>query len=64
VIDNSFSMEGEKLGACQETFGSILRYLDENDRLSVIVFNSISERITPLIRMTPENKKKILKKIS
>ena len=64
MIDNSFSMEGEKLELVKKTFGSILRYLDENDRLSVIVFNSISERINPLIRMTPENKKKILKKIS
>jgi len=38
--------------------------LDENDRLSIVVFDNKSDRITPLMRMTEENKDKTLQMIS
>eukprot|EP00330_Aristerostoma_sp_ATCC50986_P000729 CAMPEP_0114585542 /NCGR_PEP_ID=MMETSP0125-20121206/9051_1 /TAXON_ID=485358 ORGANISM="Aristerostoma sp., Strain ATCC 50986" /NCGR_SAMPLE_ID=MMETSP0125 /ASSEMBLY_ACC=CAM_ASM_000245 /LENGTH=298 /DNA_ID=CAMNT_0001780655 /DNA_START=134 /DNA_END=1027 /DNA_ORIENTATION=- len=64
VIDNSGSMRGQKLDLVKKTFSTILEYLDENDRLSVIIFNRLCPKANNLMRMTSENKQKTLSVIN
>lgn len=51
VIDKSASMEGIELDLVKKTLNFILNFLDENDRLSLIIFESSAERLCPLIRV-------------
>ena len=60
VIDHSGSMYGEKIELLKKTFHSLLEYLGENDRLSVVAFNNDAISLNPLLRMTAENKAKVL----
>jgi len=64
VIDKSGSMSGRKLELLKETFKSLMDLLNEQDRLSVVTFDSFSKRITPLLAMNKKGKSKTLDKIS
>ena len=57
VIDKSASMEGFEMDLVKKTLNFILEFLGENDRLSLITFNSEGERLCPLIRVNEKNKK-------
>jgi uncharacterized protein YegL len=63
LIDNSGSMQGEKINLLKNSFENILEYLGDNDRLSIVQFNSSATRLTPLLRMNNKNKSSTLKKI-
>mmetsp|Transcript_34925 Transcript_34925/g.31455 ORF Transcript_34925/g.31455 Transcript_34925/m.31455 type:complete len:152 (+) Transcript_34925:226-681(+) len=60
VIDTSRSMKGEKLNNIKKGIQYLLNNLNQNDRLSLIQFNQVSKRLTPLIKMTQSGKDKIL----
>ena len=60
IIDHSGSMDGKKMELVKDSFTYLLELLGDNDRLSIIIFDHVAERITPLIRMTQVNKKKTL----
>jgi len=53
-------MEGEKLNLIKESLKYLLDELGPNDRVSIVVFNNVPERIIPLIRMTEEGKQRAL----
>jgi Mg-chelatase subunit ChlD len=55
VIDNSGSMNGEKIKLVQDTINFLLETLTPSDRLSIITFNSSSNRLCPLKSVTGEN---------
>lgn len=48
VIDNSGSMIGEKIALVKETMKFLLETLTPSDRLSIITFNSHSQRLCGL----------------
>jgi len=59
-------MSGKKIKLVKDTLEFIIDCLNENDRLSVITFNTAGERIIPLTRMNKNNKQsltEIVKKI-
>ena len=56
VIDKSGSMQGEKMQLVKDSFKYLLELLGDNDRLSVIIFENSSARISNLTRTTNENK--------
>jgi Mg-chelatase subunit ChlD len=60
VIDKSGSMNGEKINLLKDSFKTIVEYLGPKDRMSLVCFSTTSERITPLMCMTEENKTKLL----
>jgi Mg-chelatase subunit ChlD len=60
VLDKSGSMQGEKIKLLIDSFSSIMEYLSDKDRMSIVTFNSSAKRLTPLMRMTPEGKDKTL----
>jgi Mg-chelatase subunit ChlD len=60
VLDKSGSMQGEKIKLLIDSFSSIMEYLSDKDRMSIVIFDSNANRLTPLIRMTPEGKDKTL----
>jgi Mg-chelatase subunit ChlD len=60
VIDRSWSMKGKKMDLLKDSFKYLLRYLDEHDRLCIIVFDDEIERLTPLLCMNDLNKGKTL----
>jgi len=64
VIDNSGSMRGEKIALVRNTFQYLLQYLSDSDRLSIVIFDHEASRLFPLIRITEENKDKILQKVA
>eukprot|EP00357_Protocruzia_adherens_P001745 CAMPEP_0115006850 /NCGR_PEP_ID=MMETSP0216-20121206/20765_1 /TAXON_ID=223996 /ORGANISM="Protocruzia adherens, Strain Boccale" /LENGTH=552 /DNA_ID=CAMNT_0002373551 /DNA_START=550 /DNA_END=2208 /DNA_ORIENTATION=- len=57
VIDKSGSMMGEKMSLVKDTFDFLIDELSDNDRLSLIEFESHSNRLTPLKRMTETGRK-------
>lgn len=63
VIDHSGSMSGEKIELVKESFNSLLKFLGDSDRLSIVIFDDKASRLVPLIRTTEKNKKKILSKL-
>jgi len=52
VIDNSGSMQGEKIGLVKETINFLLETLTPSDRLSIITFNSYANRLCGLKTVT------------
>lgn len=64
VLDISGSMSGSKIELVKKTFNQVIQYLDANDRMSIVIFDHNAERVTPLMRMTDENKDKTLTLIS
>jgi Mg-chelatase subunit ChlD len=55
VIDNSGSMQGEKINLVKETIKFLLETLTPSDRLSIITFNSYGSRLCGLKCVTGEN---------
>lgn len=51
VIDNSGSMSGEKIENVKKTLNYLLELLGENDRISLITFNSSSTRLCKLLKI-------------
>ncbi len=64
VLDHSGSMRGEKMELVKNTFKYLLRFLNDNDRLSIVIFNDDVSTIVPLINTTDASKGKILSAIS
>jgi Mg-chelatase subunit ChlD len=60
VLDKSGSMQGQKIKLLIDSFSSIMEYLGDNDRMSIVPFNGSAKRLTPLLRMTAEGKTKTL----
>jgi Mg-chelatase subunit ChlD len=56
VLDNSGSMEGSKIEHLKTAVEFIIESLSENDRLSVISFNSATQVVHGLWKMTPDRK--------
>jgi uncharacterized protein YegL len=56
VLDNSGSMEGSKIEHLKTAVEFIIESLSENDRLSVISFNSVTQVVHGLWKMTPDRK--------
>jgi len=63
VIDHSGSMSGEKIELVKESFKSLLRFLGDSDRLSIVIFDNNASRLVPLVRTTEKNKKLILSQL-
>jgi len=59
VIDHSGSMSGTKIELVKNTFNYLLRYLNDYDRLSIIIFDNQASRLVPLITTSQKNKEKI-----
>lgn len=59
VIDVSGSMSGEKIELVKKSMSYLLELLGENDRLSIITFESFAERLCPLIRVNAANTVKL-----
>lgn len=64
VIDNSGSMSGEKINNVKSTLKLLLELMGENDRISLIIFNSSAQRILKLLKTSKKNKSEILSAIS
>lgn len=64
LLDKSGSMRGEKIQLLKDSFLTIMEYLGDNDRMSLVIFDSSAARITPLLRMTQENKQTTLEALS
>jgi Mg-chelatase subunit ChlD len=63
VIDKSGSMSGKKIKLVRETLEFIIDCLNENDRISVIAFNTTAERVIPLTRANKNNKQSLTEKV-
>ena len=59
VIDKSGSMAGEKIQLVQASLKYLLKILGEDDRLSLIEFNSSARLLTPLLRNIQKNKERL-----
>lgn len=64
VLDVSGSMQGMKIQLLKQTFPILLDLLNENDRLSIVIFNSSSKKITPLLRMDSKGKEITLNRVN
>ncbi len=64
VLDHSGSMQGEKMELVKNTFKYLLHFLNEFDRLSIVIFDDQVSTIVPLINTNDANKKRILSAIS
>ncbi len=60
VIDNSGSMQGEKIELVKSTIRFLLETLTPSDRLSIITFNSSASRLCGLKCVTGENMQSLL----
>ena len=49
-------MEGLKIKYLRETLKYLVEQLRDNDRFSLVMFDDKAVRLTPLLRMSPENK--------
>jgi len=63
VIDRSGSMTGEKINFVKQAAHHVVSILTAEDRVGLIIFDSIVERITSSLLMTEENRKKIMSAI-
>lgn len=57
-------MSGEKIKLVRETLKYLVDLMGENDRLSLILFESTASRLCPLLRVTSKNKSHFTKIIS
>ncbi len=64
VLDHSGSMHGEKMELVKNTFKYLLHFLNDFDRLSIVIFDDQVSTIVPLTNTTDANKRKILSAIS
>jgi len=64
VLDNSGSMNGEKINLVKNTFRYLLHFLNDFDRLSIVIFDHEASILFPLINATEANKPKILASVN
>jgi hypothetical protein len=64
LLDKSGSMRGNKMNLLKDSFNNIMEYLSDGDRMSLVIFDSNANRITPLMCMNAENKIKTLSALS
>ena len=60
VIDHSGSMSGEKIELVKNTFRYLLHFLNDQDRLSIVLFDDQVSTLVPLMNTTKANKDSIL----
>lgn len=60
VIDNSGSMEGEKIENVKKTLVSLLDLMGEDDRICLILFNSDATRLCHLQKTNKNNRDRLL----
>ena len=53
VIDKSGSMDGEKIELVKDSLKQLLEYLNEKDRLSLIMFDFVGIRLIKLTSCKP-----------
>lgn len=63
VIDHSGSMEGLKLMLVKNTIKALMQFLREDDRVSLVIFDDTAVRLSPLVRLTANNRKELEKAI-
>ncbi|CAK70408.1 unnamed protein product (macronuclear) [Paramecium tetraurelia] len=56
LIDKSSSMNGSKIETVKQSLKVLLTFLSNQDRLQLIIFNTHAKRLTPLKRITEDNK--------
>ncbi|CAD8154004.1 unnamed protein product [Paramecium pentaurelia] len=56
LIDISGSMDGVKIQMVKQSLIVLLQFLGDNDRLQLIAFNDYAHRLSPLKRVTKQNK--------
>ncbi|CAD8103460.1 unnamed protein product [Paramecium primaurelia] len=56
LIDISGSMEGVKIQMAKQSLIVLLQFLGDNDRLQLITFDDYAHRLSPLKRVTKQNK--------
>ena len=64
VIDRSGSMAGSKMNQVKKTLTFVLDLFSEKDRVSIVAFDYSAERLTPLLKMTSENKQITLQELN
>ena len=60
VIDVSGSMRGDKIKLVKQSLKALLELMGDNDKLGLVLFNHLSEKLLDLTYTTSENKKKIM----
>lgn len=60
VIDNSGSMQGEKIENVKKTLVSLLDLMGEDDRICLILFNSGASRLCHLQKTSKANRDRLL----
>ena len=64
VIDISGSMRGDKINQVKDSLNTLVKLMDSNDRLGLVVFNTHSSILSGLTNMTPSNKITLTDKIN
>lgn len=64
VIDNSGSMSGEKIENVKKALIALLDFMEDNDRLCLILFNSYGQRLTNLKCTNKKNKEELIRIIN
>ena len=64
VIDISGSMRGDKINQVKDSLNTLVKLMDSNDRLGLVVFNTHSSILSELTSMTPSNKITLTDKIN
>ena len=64
VIDVSGSMQGNKIKQVKDSLLTLVKLMDSNDKLGLVLFNTHSTVLSELINMTPNNKILISDKIN
>jgi len=54
VIDVSGSMKGDKINQVKASLKLLTNFLNESDRISIVIFNSNAERILKFTSGTPK----------
>jgi uncharacterized protein YegL len=63
IVDNSGSMDGSPINIVKDTLKYVIRELSENDRISIITFNSTPQIICGLKRINPENRVNLIRDV-
>jgi len=60
VIDKSGSMKGEKMFIVKNTLRYLVELLNEKDRIAIVEFEYVANRILPLVAVSQRNMPTIL----
>ena len=64
VIDKSGSMHGEKLAYVKQAAVHVVELLEETDRVAVVAYDTHVDVVSESVKVSPENRQKLLLKIS